>query len=125
MDSIHTILHDLSWADWQLGDPGASGRLRSDQTGMIDLISAAAETRTIRAPARAGIILGINGQNLVGAITLTFKDITGVTNTPYNLAGNNTMVFATADFTLLISRKYGTAFRWQTVVVDNPTQSTV
>ena len=109
MTSIHSLLHDLSWADWQIPDPGAGGIITPVRTGICDIVTATAEARTLADPPRAGIILAVNMVTDGGDCTIA-ANTSGGTSIVLNDAG---------DFVLLMSRKLtagSTGFGWAVVV---------
>lgn len=87
--SAAKVLHDIFQAD-QYKDPGASGSITVDRSPCyVALVSAAAETRTLKAPLRAGAIVTLAMKTDGGDITLT---VTG----GLNETGDTTFVFSDA-----------------------------
>jgi len=116
--SPHGILKRLygDSVGYDIQDPGASGTISVDrQLGLVKLVSAAAESRTLPAPLFAGAILTLNMKTDGGDITLT---VTG----GYDEAGNTSIVFsATGQFVMLVSVEEGANKRWRVVGYDGVT----
>lgn len=108
--AIHNLLFNLSNANWNLPDPGNAGALPRAKTGIINIVSAGSETRTLAAPLKEGIILGLNfltdGGDCVVTVASAIDDF-GTTTITFDDAG---------EFVLLISRKFGTGYRWRVIV---------
>lgn len=87
--SVFNFLPNFAKAmrDCPLKDPGNAGSISVRQSGMLHLVSAAAETRTLPAPGAKGTILLIDMETDGGDITLT---VTG----GYNEAGATSLVFS-------------------------------
>ena len=101
-------------SSYAIADPGASGTIRVDKNfGVLRLISAAAETRTLPRPLKTGLCLKINFVTDGGDVTLT---VTG----GYTEAGNTTMVFSdTGDFANFESMEEGSGtLVWRLVAFD-------
>lgn len=110
--SAHNEIYELDRAPHTILDPGASGAIPSDGSGIVDIVTGGVETRMLAAPVRAGLRLRINFVTDGGDCTITVA-------TAYNAAGATTIVLADAGDTILLeSRKYGTAFRWVQVSTD-------
>ena len=124
--SGHRTLDDLEigWRIQEIRDPGSSGAI-PPESGMVNLVSTGAETRTLAAPSSMGIMLLINMQTAGGDITLTCASF-------FNGIANNTVVFASVgDSVMLISVRDGSSFRWSLFspdpndIVAGPVISTV
>ncbi len=91
-------------------DPGASETIRVDRNPCsVPLVSAAAETRTLARPTRAGTLLNLYMRTDDGDITLT---VTG----GYNEDGDTTFTFSDAgQFLMLVSCYDGTNYYWRKV----------
>jgi len=103
----HRTRSDFSEVDWTLPDPGDAGALPTNQTGIVELVSAASETRTLAAPTKSGLRL-----------TLAFKtdggDCVVTCATTVNVTANNTITFDTAgEMIELVSVPSGANFRWR------------
>lgn len=118
----HGILKRLygSSVGYDIKDPGNAGTVNVDrQLGMVKLVSAAAETRTLPAPQFAGAILTLAMKTDGGDITLT---VTG----GFDEAANTTITFsATGQFVTLMSVEEGSNKRWRVVGYDGVTGPTV
>jgi len=103
--TIGSKLHD---AETEIKDPGASGTIIVDQSlSICNLVSAAAESRTLARPTRQGVIVTLHMKTDGGDITVT---PTG----GFTEAGTSTIVFANAGETAtLISAYDGTDYFWR------------
>ena len=120
----HRILSDLLIAFSAGGpgigrDPGNAGTITPSQWGQQFLITtAAAETRTLARPDKAGIQTSIVLDTYGGDLTLT---VTG----GFDANGNTTIVFGDAgDMVLFMSVKTGTTYQW-TMVSHEGTNATL
>lgn len=112
--SPHRILHDLYRAPYLGTDPGNTVKaIVIDQSPVvIPLVSAAAETRTLAAPTKAGIVVHLVCQTYVGDIVLT-------TASAYDQAGSTTITFNTAgDYVTLVSVPLAAAYVWRVTGFD-------
>ena len=109
--SGHRVLHDALVAPLESYDPGASGTITVTKNfELYELVSAAAETRTLAAPTRGGIYCIIRMKTDGGDITMTAA-------ATLNVAANNTAVFAdVGDQLVLISVSASSGYRWEIVV---------
>lgn len=83
----HQILPRLKFVDYTMADPGNAGTIVPDrQFGVVRLITAAAETRTVAAPTKSGLVFTINMVTDGGDATVT---VTG----GYNEVGTTSIVF--------------------------------
>lgn len=86
--SGHRVAHDMAKAPLLVPDPGASGKIAFDRYGGIcELVTAAAETRTLHAPTAPGIRATLRMKTDGGDATVT---VTG----GCNVSVNTTAVFA-------------------------------
>ena len=109
MSSPHRIHSDLYRASKILTDPGASGTIRVSQDLQIcEMVSAAAETRTVAQPTKSGLRFTLRLMTDGGTVTVT---VTG----GMNVALNTVATFADAsDFLSLISISItATTYRWE------------
>lgn len=106
----HNIHHKLYLVEHKMPDPGASGTIRVTEDLMIcEMVSAAAETRTLAAPTKSGI-------RFVLRLLTDGGDVVVTASGGFNNAGENKATFNDAsDLLNLISVETATAgtFRWQ------------
>ena len=107
--SSHNISKELFRAE-EATDPGNAGTVTADRSPhVVPLVSAAAETRTVARPTRAGGILFLYFKTDGGDITLTF---TG----GLNEGGATTAIFTDAgQFLFLVAAFDGTNYFWRKV----------
>lgn len=93
-----------------IADPGNAGSIVADRSlSICNLVSAGAETRTLRRPTMQGDRITLHVQTYVGDITLT---VTG----GYNTDGDTTFTFSAAgQFLDLISFYDGTNYFWRKI----------
>ena len=102
-----------------VADPGASGAIPVTASGHVDLVTAAAETRTLAAPT-------FLGQQLLIGLKTDGGDCVITCATTVNQTGNNTITLDDAgDAILLVAKANGTDKRWSVVSNDGCTLSTV
>ena len=77
--SAHTQQQDHAGMDWAIADPGASGAIPVGLSGVCELVSAGAETRTLGRPSYLGQWLVLSFKTDGGTITLTCASGLGVT----------------------------------------------
>ena len=113
--TAHRVLTDIYNADHVRLDPGDGGALKTQQFGfgLYQLQTAAAETRVLNAPLRAGIFLTIclafDGGNCVVTSAV-----------PINSTGNTIMTFADArSLVHMVSIESNGSFYWSIVGNDN------
>ena len=110
-----------TFAEWVIEDPGTGAALPHDQSGTVEIYStAAAETNTLAAPVRAGVVLILNCYLLDAAGTDT--RVVTVTN-GYDVASSGTDSTLTLDtqggFVVLQSFKVSaTEFEWRITGYD-------
>lgn len=109
--SGHRILQDLARADMLLRDPGASGVISIDKNfALVELVSLAAESRTLNSPDRPGLVATIRMKTDGGDVTVTAAH-------GLNVTGNTTAVFAdVGDQLVLLSVSHTTGYRWEILV---------
>lgn len=82
-----------------IADPGASGAIPVTVSGVVDLVTAGAETRTVAAPPTIGEILVLNADTIVTSCTIAFAaafDVTPHAHIAFTATGQNaTFVAAT------------------------------
>lgn len=102
-----------------VADPGASGAIAVTRSGHVELVTAAAETRTLAAPS-------FNGQMLLISLKTDQGDCVITCATTVNQTGNNTITLDDAgDALLLVAKQNGANLRWSVVSNDGTTLSTV
>lgn len=112
--SGHNTHHDSFAGDAVMLDPGNGKALIVDRDrGIVELVTAAAETRTLPDPTKSGIELALNLKTDGGDCVVTAA-------TAINAAGNTIMTFAdAADTIVLLSIPNGaTAYRWKVIGND-------
>lgn len=103
----HRVPSDFANANWVIPDPGDAGVLPNSKSGIIELVTGGAETRTLAAPVKSGLRL-----------TLAFKtdggDCVVTCTTTVNVTGNDTITFDTAgEMIELLSVPSGANYRWR------------
>lgn len=117
--TAHRIHEDLFEAHGQslegkLPDPGAGGTIFPKGSLLIcEMVTAAAEARTLADPDRSGVFLTLNLKTDGGNCTVTAA-------TAVNAAGNTTLTFADAgDTAVFVSIPDGaSAYKWKIVGND-------
>jgi hypothetical protein len=105
--TAHRIASDLTLADFRITDPGSGGKIRIDrQLGFVPLKTAGAESRTLAAPTKAGLIAILEGDAITTSCTIT---VTGGVN---DTANTVLVLSVTGQYVILISIKTGTTFAW-------------
>jgi len=106
---------DLFRSVTEMPDPGSAGTITVNRSPVVcNLVSAAAETRTLANPTRAGAILILHMRTDGGDITVT-------ASTAYTEAGATTMVFANVgEFVVLVSLMTAAgAYFWRAISNSN------
>ena len=110
MPSQHRIHHTLYNAKTRMTDPGNGGNIRvTEDLQILEMVSAAAETRTLAAPRKSGIRFVLRLKTDGGDIVVT-------TPNGFNNAGESKATFNDAsDLLSLLSVETATrgTFRWQ------------
>lgn len=103
----HRIPFDLRKAPFLMVDPGDTGTINMDRWGgVVPVVTAAAETRTLAQPTKAGLQCTVVLDVDVGDLTLT---VTG----GYNAAAQEDIVFDDAgDWATFASYKSGSSYLW-------------
>ncbi len=106
----HRAPFDLHTTALVMKDPGAGGTIRADRgLGIVNLVSAAAEARTLARPTREGIILTLAFHTDGGNVTLT---VTG----GYNETGSTSYVFTDAgQFATFVAINVGGTLAWRKI----------
>ena len=109
--SAHRILNTIKDADHVLSDPGAGKTIHTNEDLQIcELVTAAAEARTLANPTKAGNRLTLRMKTDGGDCTVTASN-------GLNVAGNTQAVFAdVGDQLELISVSHTTGYRWEVLV---------
>ena len=104
----HRIHHDLYRAPKSLADPGNAGTIRVTQDLQIcEMVTAAAETRTLANPTKAGIRLVLRLLTDGGDAVVTAAN-------GLNVTGNTVATFEDAgDALSLVSVSTSTGYRWE------------
>lgn len=110
----HNEVFELFNSRLEIPDPGSAGTIAVDRTpAAVPLVSAAAETRTLARPTRAGATAVVYLKTDGGDVTLT---VTG----GYNLAGDTAYTFTDAgQAATFFSIQSGSTFVWRLLVPDN------
>ena len=87
--SAHNLPEQMAQSDWIIADPGDTGSIDVRKSGVCNMTSAAAETRTLPIPSFVGQWIGLGCDVFVGAITVTVTG--GMNNT-----GSTTLAFGAA-----------------------------
>jgi hypothetical protein len=108
--SANTLNNQLYLAEAVAADPGAGGTIVVEKSlAVCNLVSAAAEARTLGRPLRQGVIISIHMKTDGGDITLT---VTG----GYDESGDTTYVFSDpGQFITLQSFYDGTNYYWRKI----------
>jgi hypothetical protein len=110
--SSHDHPYEQSTAVWAINDPGASGTINATFSGVVKLVSATTETRTLGDPT-------FLNQNLVLEMDVDGGDITVTASTAFDEAGDTTLVFDDAgEYAQFIAIEIGTALVWRLTSVS-------
>ena len=119
--SGHNAANDLVKAGYDIADPGDQGTIGSPviQGGVVSLVTAAAETRVLANPERAGLVITLGLQTDGGDAVVTAASAV-------NQTGNNTLTLADAgDEITLKSIRSGSSFVYRVASKDGVALSTV
>jgi predicted RecA/RadA family phage recombinase len=115
--ALTNTVHNALTAD--LTDPGNAGAIPVTDSGHCDLVTTAAQTRTLAAPTYLGQLLLVSLKTDGGNCVITCA-------TTVNQTGNNTITLDDAgDAILLVAKANGTNKRWSVVSNDGCSLSTV
>ncbi|MCX5683730.1 MAG: DUF2190 family protein [Planctomycetota bacterium] len=115
--AITNTVHNALTAE--LTDPGNAGAIPVTDSGHCDLVTTAAQTRTLAAPTYLGQLLLVSLKTDGGNCVITCA-------TTVNQTGNNTITLDDAgDAILLVAKANGTNKRWSVVSSDGAALSTV
>jgi len=114
--SAGNILYSLFMARYVRKDPGDAGTINANnvqaQFALFPLVSAAAETRTLAQPTKAGLVVTLVLDTDGGDITLT---VTG----GYNADADTSLTLGDAgDFVTFISVKVGSSYYWRVLAFE-------
>jgi hypothetical protein len=102
-----------------IADPGNAGAIPVTASGHVDIVTAAAETRTLAAPSFVG-------QELLVSMKTDGGDCVIAVATTINQTGNNRITLNDAgDAILLAAKANGSNIRWSVVSNDGCALSTV
>ncbi len=107
MGNAHTSQEDHAGMDWSIQDPGASGAIPVGLSGVCELVSATAETRTLARPSYIGQWLVLSFKTDGGNCVVTCA-------TTLNVTGNTIITFDTAgEMIMLMAIRSGADLRWR------------
>lgn len=109
--NAHRILNTIRDADHVLPDPGAGKRIETmEDLQICELVTAAAEARTLANPTKAGNRLTLRMKTDGGDCTVTASN-------GFNVTGNTQAVFGdVGDLLELISVSHTSGYRWEILV---------
>ena len=117
LDGIASVASNPVTAN--IADPGSAGSIPVTASGHCDIVTAAAETRTLAAPSFVGQQLLLSMKTDGGNCVITCA-------TTVNQTGNNTITMDDAgDAVLLLAKANGANKRWSVVSNDGCALSTV
>jgi predicted RecA/RadA family phage recombinase len=117
LDGIASVANNPKTA--VIADPGNAGAIPVTASGHVDIVTAAAETRTLAAPS-------FNGQELLISLKTDGGNCVITCATTVNQTGNNTITLDDAgDAILLVAKQNGADKRWSVVSNDGCSLSTV
>lgn len=104
------------WVD----DPGDAGLINAAHNSIVEIVTAGAETRTLKDPLFSGTILTLTMKTDGGNCVVTAE-------TAINQLGNNTLTFADANdqITLVSIPNGASAYKWSIIATDGVALSTV
>lgn len=104
----HRVHHDLYRASKGMADPGNAGTIRvSEDLQICEMVSAAAETRTLANPTKPGV-------RFVLRLLTDGGDVTVSAANGLNVTGNTVATFADAsDLLSLVSVTHTSGYRWE------------
>lgn len=109
--NAHRILNTIKEADHVLADPGAGKTIYTNEDLQIcEMVTAAAEARTLANPTKAGNRLTLRLKTDGGDCVVTASN-------GFNVAGNTVATFAdVGDLLELISVSHTTGYRWEVLI---------
>jgi|GEM_PF-1324515 len=117
----HNFFRNWREAPWYLKDPGDGGALDPSKVGVYHFkVGTTAETNTLAAPTRDGLMVGM----FVESLTSGTRAVTVAS--AYDEAGSTVLTFAGAgQYCLLMSFKLGSVYVWRIVGFDGVTGPTI
>jgi hypothetical protein len=116
--SANKLPYDSAIAPWEIPDPGNGGTINTAQSGVCNLVTAAAETRALAAPANVGQWLLLNLDTDGGDCVVTSA-------TDLNVEQDNTLTFDDAGQNiLLVAVTVGGVKRWTAPGADTASAGT-
>lgn len=107
MGNAHQMQEDHAGMDWAIFDPGASGAIPVGLSGVCELVSAGAETRTLGAPSYLGQWLILSFKTDGGNCVVTCA-------TTLNVNADTIITFDTAgEMIELRAIRSGSDLRWR------------
>lgn len=112
MPTAHRIHHQIYNAEKSMTDPGNGGTIRvSQDLQIMEMVSVAAETRTLAAPTKSGLRFVLRLMTDGGDVVVTAEN-------GFNVAGDTVATFADAsDLLSLISVEHSAGppktYRWE------------
>jgi predicted RecA/RadA family phage recombinase len=117
LDGIASVANNPLTAN--IADPGNAAAIPVTASGHVDIVTTAAQTRTLAAPSFAG-------QQLLVSMKTDGGDCVITCATTVNQTGNNTVTLNDAgDAVLLVAKVNGANLRWSVVANDGAALSTV
>lgn len=118
--SVANLPYEYANANWVMLDPGPSGALPRSCDGIIHLVTAGAETRTLAAPTKAGLRLALCMKTYGGNCVVTVASA-------YDETGGTTLTFSAAgQFVALESYEVAAGvFAWRVRALDGVTGPTL
>lgn len=120
MSTRANLPQDYANANWVMLDPGPSGVLPRSFDGIVHLVTAGAETRTLPVPTKAGLRLKLCMKTYVGNCVVTVASA-------YDETGGTTLTFSAAgQFVALESYEVAAGvFAWRVMALDGVTGPTL
>jgi len=118
--SGHNLLQELLQSTYEIADPGDTKTIGINrQFCIVPIVTAAAETRTLPAPTKPGMICILQGDSITTGCTIT---ITGGVNDTSNTV---LVITETGQYAVLISVKKSTVYSWSVLYSNCGTKSVV
>lgn len=106
-------IHSRGVEPWIIPDPGNAGTFDTLRSGIIEITTAAAETRTLPDPT-------FRGQELAIYMIVDGGDCTITANSPVNQTGHTSIVASAVGGFILLRGKYNATdgWEWQEIMED-------